>query len=283
MVFRVHDSRPRQLTSWGTAAANILHSAGIDQTQIADATGLTKQHLGNCFKGWRKPSVRKIAHINRAIARFTGCPNVGPYLDCEAMLCGLLDPWQRIPIEILQYARFALDEADGVLFRPAEAKTPVLSADHSMPLDGLIAGVLTMLDSYAHLFRSGYRDEISAFMRSAGETASRKFAVKVHRTFQRILIAELLPPPSAPLGFDAVCDVLERHGIAVDVTELGTFARASEYVQWVIRRELISAKPSAPSKERIAAEQRILAALNERFDLQLKPHDAKPHTKGNRS
>lgn len=152
-----------------------------------------------------------------------------------------------------------------------------MHADYSMNLEALVRATLALLDRYAHLFRTGYRERVETYMRRSGKAAARRFAVELNRVFQHMLIAELRPP-SAPVGFNAVCEVLQRHGIVVEaiVSADGSFIIAWERFQWVVRQEFAHANPRVASKERLAAEKRIFNALNERFELRHKPDQATP-------
>lgn len=250
-----------EITTWAEAVLDLLRAANVQQTQLADRLKMELPTLHRYLHGDRRPDQERISKINRAVARLIGRPNVGPFLDSEAMLSGLLDPSQRIIVE-------SDDEGGRRMHDDGEI---ILSANYSMNIDALVRATLAQLDRYGHPYLSaGYRECVETYMRASGEATARRFALELNRVFQRILIAELLPP-SAPVGFNAVCEVLQRHGIAVDVTEFGSLIIAWEHVQWVVRRELARANPGDPASQRLAAEKRIFDALRERFDLRHMP------------
>lgn len=246
-----------EITTWAEAVLDLLRAANVRQTQLADRLKMELPTLHRYLHGDRRPDQDRISKINRAVAKLVGRPNVGPFLDSEAMLSGLLDPSQPIVVEWVD---------DGEI---------VLSANYSMNIDALVRATLAQLDRYGHPYLSaGYRECVETYMRASGEAIARRFAFELNRVFQHILIAELRPP-SAPVGFNAVCEVLQRHGIAVDVTEFGSFIIAWEHVQWVVRRELARANPGAPASERLAAEKRIFDAFREHFEPR---HTPRPPT-----
>jgi transcriptional regulator with XRE-family HTH domain len=250
-----------EVTTWAEAVLDLLRAANVRQTQLADGLKMELPTLHRYLHGDRRPDQERISKINRAVAKLVGSPIVGPFLDSEAILSGLLDPSQRIVVELFdEGGRRMYDDGD-----------TVFSSNYSMNIDALVRATLAQLDRYGHPYLSaGYRERVETYMRTSGEATARRFAVELNRVFQHILIAELRPP-SAPVGFNAVCEVLQRHGIAVDVTEFGSFIIAWEHVQWVVRRELTRANPGAPASERLAAEKRIFDALRERFDLRHTP------------
>lgn len=215
--------------------------------------------LNRYLSGKRTPPDQEtVLKINRAVGRLSRIDVAGPLLDCEAMLGGLLDPSQRIPVETL---------GDGAV-----------AADHSMNLDGLIPAVLALFVRFGLLFRTELRDRIAAFMRNSGEIAARRFAVELNREFLRIAVAELRPP-GATVGFATVCEILERHGldVAALLTADGKEMLAWDRVMWVVRRELARANPDAPAHERLAAEKRIFDSFREHFEPR---HSPRPTKKG---
>ena len=234
--------------------------------EIAAHLDMELPTINRYLRGGRRPDPKTVLRINRAIARLTRNPHVGPCLDCKAMLSGLLDPSQHVPGAMFNSeSRGEFD--DGEI---------VLRADFSMDRDGLIRAALALLGRYGPPYLSdGYRECVEAYMRVSGEATARRFAVELNQAFLSILVAEL-QPPLAPVGFSAVCEVLRRHGIAVEVEEFGSFVIAWEHVKWVVRRELASASPSAKFKERLASEKRIFDALHARFDLALRATPANP-------
>jgi transcriptional regulator with XRE-family HTH domain len=254
-----------KITGWAETVLDLLRAANVRQTQLADRLKMDLPTLHRYLHGDRRPDQEKISKINRAVAKLVGRPIVGPFLDSEAMLSGLLDPSQRIVVELVdEGGRRMYDDGD-----------TVLSADYSMNIDALVRATLAQLDRYGHPYLSaGYRECVETYMRTGGEATARRFAVELNRVFQHILIAELRPP-SAPVGFNAICEVLQRHGIAVDVTEFGSFIIGWEHVQWVVRRELARANPGAPASERLAAEKRIFDAFREHSEPR---HTPRPPT-----
>lgn len=239
--------RQQRATGWGTAALDILRAASVEQAEVARKVGISKQHLGNCLAGRRRPPPASITRINRVIARLARSPHVGPYLDCAAMLSGLLDPKQPVRVEPIR------DEIG-------------LGSDYSVDLKGLVGVTLRLLElCYSNLFREGYRERVAAHMVAEGEDAARWFAIELNQAFLCTFMGEI-EPPSAPTGFAGVCDVLRRHGLDV-LTVDGAAWIAWEQFQWVVRRELARANPGATANERRKSEKRIFDALHDRFEL----------------
>lgn len=261
-----------EIAKWGTAVLAVLRAANMTkadaerlgfavanatQAELAKRLGMEPPTLNRYLAGERIPNRETVLKINRAVGRLSRIDVAGPLLDCEAMLCGLLDSSQRIPIETLG------DNA--------------VAADHSMSLDALVPAVLALFVRYGFLFRAELRDRIATHMRDSGEAAARRFAVELNREFLRIAVAELRPV-GATVGFASVCEILERHGL--DVTALltadGEEMLAWDRAMWVVRRELVRANPDAPAYERLAAEKRIFDSFREHFEPRRAPQSPAP-------
>ena len=186
-------------------------------------------------------------------------------LDNEAMLCGLLDPAKPVPSGLRDGNEFELS---------------ITAAPHAMNLNDLVRTSVELIDLNADVFRPGYRAKIEAFIRKKGESGARQFSIELNRAHLRVLIAELWPP-ATPIGFSEICDVLKSHGLDVDrlLTMRGVRFVAWEHFQWVVRREIAAANPSAQWKGRVESEKRIFDALNERFELHVKTQVGQ-HRKG---
>jgi DNA-binding transcriptional regulator YdaS (Cro superfamily) len=241
------------VTRWAEAINTLLERGNSKQVELARLLKMHPPVLNRYLRGERQPDQKTIVKIDRAVAKLIGRPDVAPYLDTEAVLCGLSDAAQH----------FADDD-------PPEGGELVLHADYSHDLDTLVRITLSLLDtSYGSLYMTGYREPVEAYMRASGDVKARRFAVALNSAFLKVRVAEVMPPP-APVGFILVLDVLRQHGISVELTEFGIFILAWEQFQWVVRRELALANPRAASRQRAASEKRIFDALRERFDLQPK-------------
>jgi transcriptional regulator with XRE-family HTH domain len=220
---------PSVTERWREAVSEIVAAAKIRQNKIADDLGVSHVVVARFLSGARRPSPDSVLRINRAVGKLAKHPNVEPYLDCEALLCHLLD------------------------------------VEH-LDVDALFDGAVYTLDHYQQFFKPGYRDRIEDFVRAHDDRANKKLVVELNRAYSRVLIAEL-KVASAPVGFATIYNALERSGVDVPalLSHNGAKQLARERFEWIVRKELADANPSRPASVRLEAERRIFRALDATF------------------
>ncbi len=212
-------------TLWGKAVDDILTAANIRQTAVAEEIGEQKAYVNRFLTGNRKPSPVAVKRIDRAIAQLADLAPVEDYLDLEALGCGLLE------------------------------------TEHFGP-EVLVKGIVRILHWYGRFFEPGFPERIAEFANASGEPARKKLIRDLNRALRRIILEEFLPP-SRPVGFSNVYEVLAQNGIPLDgvVSERSAAQLARERFEWTVRRELFTANPCAPAGERLAAARRIFETL----------------------
>jgi hypothetical protein len=192
---------------------------------IANEIGRSHVVVVRFLRGNRRPSRVSVLKINDAIGKLANHEDVAPFLDCEALLCELLDV-------------------------------------RDLDVDALAAGAAYALERYKAYFKDGSIDQIIDEAGKLSPADTKRFAGKLNRAFRRVLIAEL-NPPTGPIGFATICEALEQCGFDVKthLSEQGEPQLALERFEWALRRELALANPRAPASERIEAERRIMDAL----------------------
>lgn len=216
--------KPKKPTPWGRAAVEILRAAGVQQVAVSNYLREQPAYVNRFFTGQRRPSPDDVKRIDHAIAELTGHLPIEDHLDFVATG------------DLLKEERFG-DEA-------------------------LAAAAARCLRWYGRFFKPGGVERVGEYMSAFAKGERRKLVLGLNSALRRIIVEEFLPP-THPVGFTGVFEVLKKSGIDTReiVSEQCAEAFAWEHFEWVVRRELATADPRAPANKRLAATRRVLEAV----------------------
>jgi transcriptional regulator with XRE-family HTH domain len=225
-----------QQTHWAKAVNAFLEAADLYQTELADKIGEKKSYVNRFLTGHRRPAPETVKKISEAVAELTGRPHLKPHLKSEAFISGLVS-------------------ADGAA------------------TDAIRHTLGDVLNLYARMFRTGYLERIVQFVQSQSDPADALAKMLADLTIanRRVIIAELRG--SSGEGFSLIRAALQRHGVQVEqlLTDKPEELLAFEWFRGIVRGELANTN-QVSSRDRADAEDRIISALQQHFQLIYKPH-----------